>query len=473
MKKILIYSLALLVVSFGACRKIEVDGDSNNEGGTTTPTGNLTLAGQITTNTTLKAGNTYKLQGFVYVTNNAVLTIEPGTRIEGVKSSTSVGALVITKGSKIMAEGTKDKPIVFTSDQGSPKRGDWGGVVILGKAPVNASYNNQQGIGAVEGGVNNAFGLGTYGGSDPADNSGILKYVRIEYAGYAYLPNDELNALTLAGVGNGTTIDYVETFKSNDDGIECFGGTVNLRHIVMLSTLDDDFDTDNGWSGNVQFGIVMRDSSVADVSRSESFESDNDANGSSLTPQTSGVYSNITIIGPAETSTHGFNSLYLAGAQIRRNSAISIFNSVFMGYPVGIFLDAKNGVSVDQNLTSGKINLQNITIAGAYNKPLDYFANLTSPTGFTLASFTTWFNTTSYANSILTNNTDVKITAPFNYTSPDFTPQTGSPLLNSAAFTHAKLPSSFFTPVTFRGAVGTSGEDATWWKDWTKLDLTK
>ena len=156
-----------------------------------------------------------------------------------------------------------------------PQRGDWAGVVLLGNAPTNASFNGVQGVGAIEGGVNNSDGLGLYGlglhGPNPADNSGILRYVRIEYAGYAFLPDKEINGLTFGGVGNKTIVDYVQVSYANDDSFEWFGGTVNCKHLISFRTLDDDFDTDNGFSGKVQFGISLRDSAVADISKSRSF----------------------------------------------------------------------------------------------------------------------------------------------------------------------------------------------------------
>lgn len=475
MKQILILLVAATMASVfsTSCRKIEEDVTVIGGGGDTTGTNeNTVLEGKISSNRTLKKGFTYKLRGFVYVVDGATLTIEAGTTIEGEKGASSRGTLVITRGCKIEAVGTAGEPITFTSDQATPTRGDWGGVVILGNAPTNASFNGTQGVGSVEGGVNTADGLGLYGGTNAEDNSGTLKYVRIEYAGYAYLPDNELNGLTLAGVGSGTTIDYVEIFKANDDAIECFGGNVNLKHTVFVSTLDDDFDTDNGWSGHVQFGIVIRDSAVADVSKSESFESDNDANGSTLTPQTSGVYSNITVVGPRQTTSNVGNSLFLAGAQIRRNSSISIFNSVIMGYPTGILIDASKGTPTDNNITANTLVIKNTTVSGCA-VPIDYVASPTTPTGWTAADATTWFTDAAKGNSILATNDDVKLTAPYNYTSPDFTPATGSPLATGADFSDAKLGDAFFTQVDFKGAVGTSGDDANWWKGWTLLDLTK
>ncbi len=374
------------------------------------------------------------------------------------------GGLIITRSSKIIADGTVDKPIVFTSEAATPARGDWSGIVILGNAPTNSSFNGVQGIGEIEGGINNSDGLGLYGtpitqGQNPADNSGILRYVRIEYAGYAFLPDKEINGLTFGGVGSGTVVDYVQISYANDDSFEWFGGTVNCKHLISFRTLDDDFDTDNGFNGKVQFGIVLRDSGVADISKSEAFESDNDANGSTLTPQTKAIFSNMTIIGPRATPTSIGNSLFLAGAQIRRNSSQSIFNSIIMGWPVGLLIDASKGVPTDNNIPTGLL-VQNTIIAGC-NVAVKYSPSATTPTGATDASMLAWFNTPAYGNSIVSVATDV-LSAPFNYTAPDFTPGSNSPALTGASFTNA---GSGFTSVTYRGAVGPAD---TWFKVWTK-----
>ena len=311
MKKIVAFAVLGILITAG-CRKIEVDGNGKGDGNTTSGETNV-LSGKINADKTLKEGTTYKLRGIVYVVDGATLTIEAGTRIEGEKSTR--GALIVTRGTKLMANGTKEKPIVFTSDSSTPSAGDWGGIVMLGRAKTNNSFNGAAGIGEIEGGVNNADGLGLYGGADDADNSGSLQYVRIEYAGYAFLPDKELNSLTLGAVGSGTTIDYVQVSYALDDAFEWFGGTVNCSHLIAYKTLDDDFDSDNGYRGNVQFGIVLRDSSRADISKVEAFESDNDANGSDLRPQTAPVFSNITAIGPREKINNTGNSLYNAAAQ--------------------------------------------------------------------------------------------------------------------------------------------------------------
>ena len=468
MKKLFLYSVLIAATSMG-CRKIEVDG------GTTVapPTGtteNTILEGRISANLTLKAAYTYKLRGLVYVTNGAILTIEPGTKIVGETGRT--GGLIITRSCKIIADGTVDKPIVFTSEAATPQRGDWAGVVLLGNAPTNASFNGVQGIGEIEGGINNSDGLGLYGtpatqGQNPADNSGILRYVRIEYAGYAFLPDKEINGLTFGGVGNKTIIDNVQVSYANDDSFEWFGGTVNCTHLISFRTLDDDFDTDNGFSGKVQFGISLRDSSVADISKSEAFESDNDAAGSALLPQTAAVFSNMTVMGPKEKLTNTGNGLFVWGAQIRRNSTMSLFNSIIMGYPNGLYIDATKGIPTDNNIP-GSLAVQNTIIAGCPTPVLYSLGTNTNVplTPNTQATITAWFNTPAYGNSILTSNAEVGLTAPYNYSSPDFNPTSGSVAATGAAFGHSKL-STGFTSVTYRGACSVGD---TWWKIWTKFN---
>lgn len=478
-KSMYLLGIAAIAVFSNGCRKIEVDGSGGTVIVPPSSQENTILSGKISTDRTLKAAYTYTLRGLVYVTDGATLTIEPGTKILGEKNTR--GALIITRGCKIIANATADKPIVFTSDQAAPQRGDWAGLVILGRARTNSSYNGSFGLGEAEGGINNGNGDGLYGGTDDGDNSGILKYVRIEYAGYAYLPDKELNGLSLYAVGNGTTISYVQISYANDDSFENFGGTVNMDHLIVYKGLDDELDTDNGYRGNVQFVICMRDSSVADVSGSNGWESDNDANGSAVTipagltaalPQTRAVYSNITMVGPRATTSNVGNSLFRNGAQIRRNSSISLFNSVMMGWPTGLLIDASTGTPTDANITgtpvvpnqSANLFVQNFIIAGC-NTPLKYSASSTAPTGWDLTALTNWFNTPSYNNSILPNAADVKLTDPFNQTgNPDFNPQTGSPLLSGASFASAKLTT--FQNVSYRGACA---QGDTWWKTWTKF----
>jgi hypothetical protein len=377
-----------------------------------------------------------------------------------------IGGLVITRGAKIIADGTVDKPIVFTSASSTPRSGDWAGIVILGKAKVNSTFNGQAGVGEIEGGVNNADGDGLYGGTDDADNSGILRYVRIEYAGYAFLPDKEINALTMGGVGNGTTIDYVQTLYAKDDAFEWFGGSVNCTHLIAYRTQDDDFDTDNGFSGKIQFGLIVRDSTIADISRSESFESDNDANGSTLAPQTQAVFSNITSVGPAATLNNKGNSLYLAGAQIRRNSRISIFNSVFLGWPQGVYIDASKGRPTDLNIADSTLRIRNSIIAGSATA-LKYAPSVSAATGATDASILAWFTDPYFGNSILTTVDDAKFVNPFNYSNPDFSPFGTSPASTGAKFSDPALQG--FKTVPFKGAIAPGGDEASWHKGWARF----
>jgi len=194
----------------------------------------------ITTNTTWTTGKTYKLTGLIYVTNNATLTIQPGVVIKGNFSNTGT-ALIITRGSKLNAIGTATSPIVFTSAKaaGSRAAGDWGGIIILGKAGlnINSGINNIEGITAT---LNTEYGGGTSPIND--DNSGTMKYCRIEFPGFVFSPNNEINGLTMGSVGNKTTIDYVQVSYCNDDAFEWFGGSVNCKHLVSFRNLDDDND---------------------------------------------------------------------------------------------------------------------------------------------------------------------------------------------------------------------------------------
>jgi hypothetical protein len=466
MKRLSLVALAAVVLTAG-CRKIEVDGDGNGNNNGSGNNGNeLILSGKINSDKTLDAGKTYLLRGIVYVVDGAKLTIPAGTVIQGEKSSR--GTLVITRGTQILANGTQEKPVVFTSDQAIPQRGDWGGIVILGRAKTNASYNGTVGVGEIEGGVNNAEGLGLYGGADDNDNSGVLKFVRVEYAGYAFLPDKELNGLTFGGVGRGTVVDHVQVSYANDDSFEWFGGSVDAKYLIAYKGLDDDFDMDNGFSGRIQFGIAFRDSTIADISGSNGFEVDNDAAGSTTLPQTSAIFSNMTIIGPRATLANAGNSNFKRALHLRRNSAVSIFNSVFMGWPVGLLLDASTGTPIDPNYSGGspKAFISNTILAGN-NSQLSYTASATSPTGWSTADLTAYFNRPGGGNALVATTNDVGLIAPFNYdSSVDFNPASGSQAASGGDFTNNKLTNPFFTSTTYRGAAATGD---TWWKTWTSF----
>jgi len=483
MKKSILLLSAFVALIATSCRKIEMDGGTTVVTQPTTPgVQTIILKGRIDKDTVLREGTNYILSGIVYMVNNATMTVQPGVTVKGDYIGANVAALVITRGAKLIADGTQEKPIVFTSNSPVPRSGDWGGIVICGKASVNTAFTGTgggAGVLQVEGGIDNSFGDGLAGGGatpNDADNSGILRYVRIEYAGYAYQPDKEINSLTMAAVGSGTIIDYVQVTYAKDDAFEWFGGTVNCKHLITYKTQDDDFDTDNGYSGKVQFGIALRDSTIADISRSEAFESDNDASGSINNPQTKAVFSNMTVIGPRATLANNGNSLYLTAAQIRRNSGISIFNSIFLGWPAGLLIDARNGRAEQLNVLDSTVRFKNNIIAGcgpltgtdgtSYN-----FAGATGAT-WTADSVKTFFGNTAFSNKVLTNVSDAKMIAPFSYSAPDFLPFGGSngnqDILTGASFTDPKLTSGF-NVVKFRGACDAAGVDAFWWKGWTRF----
>jgi hypothetical protein len=416
----------------------------------------ITISGDITADTKWYAAAKYLLSGFVYVKNNATLTIEPGTVIKGVSGTKA--ALMIEKGSKIMAAGTADKPIVFTSDKAKGQRGygDWGGLVICGNAPTNKHDGGIAGNGVAEGGIGS-----TYGGTNAADNSGVLQYVRIEFPGIGLTAtaNSEINGLTLYAVGSGTTIDHIQVSYSGDDSFEWFGGNVNLKYLVALRGWDDDWDTDNGFSGKVQFFVSLRDPASADQSTSNGFESDNDADGSTLTPITSAIFVNGSVFGPKVTTSTTINSLFGHAMQLRRGSRISIYNTVFAGWPYGLYIDGALGDSPAQ-ANNNVLQIENCVMAGMANS---YKINATS-----LQSPDAWFLSTNPArnNSILATNDLLQVTSPFNLTAPNFLPVSGSPLLTGASFTNTRLTDSFFTAVTYKGAFGTTN----WTSGWCNFD---
>jgi hypothetical protein len=310
-------------------------------------TASVTVNAAITANTTWTADRRYTLIGNIYVRSGATLTIEAGTVIFGDK--VTKGSLVINRGAKIQAVGTAAKPIVFTSSapKGFRNTGDWGGIVILGKA-----NNNQSGTVNIEGITATGTEDGVYGGTDDADDSGALQYVRIEFAGIALSTNNELNSLTLGSVGSATKINNIQVSYGGDDAYEWFGGKVNSTYLISYRTWDDDFDTDFGYTGFNQFGVSFRDPGIADVSGSNIFEADNDANGTAATPLSAPTFANYTIFGPymfAELTSGALdaskiNPNYRRGGHLRRNSNIKIYNSIFVGLVDGILFD-KTGSS--------------------------------------------------------------------------------------------------------------------------------
>lgn len=404
------------------------------------PAPTVTVTGNISSNTTWSAGSVVLLSAQCYVTGNSILTIQAGVVVLCDKNVTGAG-LFITKGSQLIANGTVSSPIVFTSNQpaGQRARGDWGGIILMGKANNNTP-----------GGINNIEGLpistlteyGVASGADDNDNSGSLKYVRLEFGGYAYQQDKEINGLTFGAVGRGTTVDHIQVSYNNDDAFEWFGGTVNCKYLVSFRNLDDDFDTDFGYSGNVQFGLAVRDPQIADapaVSTSEFFESDNNATGTAATPVTSGIFSNITCIGAlrgAPTVTLPASGVgHRNRVRIRRNSALKVYNSVFMDQATrGLFID---GSASETNALNGNLKFKNNVLAGYLQRATESgtFGIIVSNT-FVIAN----------ANDTLKSSANI-LTTPYNYTSPDYRPSAGSIALSGASFTDAAL-SAFTSTVS-------------------------
>jgi hypothetical protein len=431
--KSIVYPLSILsfFLLVNACNKVE----SGTENPNPVITEQEVISGKITASTTWAANKKYLIKGFVYVEEGATLTIEAGTIIKGDKDTK--GTLIIKPGAKIIAQGTAQKPIIFTSNQAKGQRGygDWGGVILLGKAKVNKSPATIEGE-----------NISTFGGTDDEDNSGIMKYVRIEFAGIAFEPDKEINGLTLGGVGRGTQMDYIQVSYSGDDSFEWFGGSANAKHLIAFRGLDDDFDTDNGFSGKVQFGLSLRDPSIADqcsCSSSNVFESDNDGAGSAATPQTSVMFSNFS----AFIGSGVVNSKYNTGALIRRNSAMSLLNTVITGaFPkAGIEL---NGTASQDNFKTGKHELSGLILSEMSKKWL------------TLDS--TRFFSTERSNMVSMGLSDLKLDNAYNsYAAPKFLPLSNSPLLSSPL----TLPTGF-EQVKYRGAF--DKED--WTLGWANFD---
>jgi hypothetical protein len=222
----------------------------------------------------------------------------------------------------------------------------------------------------------------------------------------------------------------------------------------------------------VQFGLVIRDSLIADISNSEAFESDNNSGGTTATPKTSAIFSNITAIGPRATSTNLGSSLFRGATHLRRNTAISIFNSVFLGWPRGIEVDATTGSSTALNLEDSTLRLRNITVAGCATNTR--FSGTAGASITNDAAFSTWISAPFYGNDFLPNTADAKLIQPFNYTTPDPTPFAGSggnqKILTGGGFTDNKFTGDTFfdKTISFRGGVAPAGDLANWWKGWTK-----
>lgn len=462
------WAYILLVAAFAigtvACGEDENDPDSENTGGTggkepgtggtggnpgTGGTGGgghqdhvVTVDDDITSDTTWTADKVWLLKKQVFVKKGATLTVEAGTTVQGEFGT----ALIITRGAKIHAEGTAEKPIVFTSSKkpGERAAGDWGGVILLGRAPINSDggENTIEGFPASQGEDI------TYGGDDPEDSSGVLKFVRIEFAGWEYAPDEEINSLTLGGVGAGTTLEYIQTHMGADDGVEFFGGTVNAKYIVVTRADDDSIDWDLGFTGKLQFVVIQKEELVGN----NGYEADNDGSNMNKEPRSNPTIYNVTMVGsgvgPGEAGKDQI------GMTLREGTAGTLMNHIVMGFP-DFAIDIQHEATVAQ-FETGNLRIENAifwnnTGGDDWNNP-----------AIDKAEADGGFDESVEIGEHPTNRSvDPQLEDPYNLTSPNFLPKAGSPVFEGGA---TPPDDGFFdTSATYVGAFGS--ED--WTRGWT------
>lgn len=429
----------------------------------------IVLSEDISTRT-LSANEKYLLRGQVFVRSGQVLTIEPGTVILGEKSSK--GTLIIDRGAQIIANGTRENPIVFTSNQaaGDRDKGDWGGLVLLGRARVNLPSPAIEGITPQV----------VYGGEDDNDNTGSLQFVRVEFAGIELTPNNETNGITLGAVGRGTTFENIQVSYGGDDGIEWFGGSVNGKYLIVFGTWDDCFDIDNGFSGNLQFGLSVRYPSYADQSDSNGFEWDTDGDNDLTRFRTTAVASNFTVLGPRIDGS-SISANFKHAIDFRRNIAGSIFNSVFVGFPTGVrfnqasvFPNYDGAPATDKGIIANNIIYAQTTaiLSGNTTYPAADIAAYLAANDNIVEAGADFQTTAAYTALGLKEDwffgrTRTNTQYPAH---PSFTVTAGT-LASGAKFDYAKLneegrADQFDKTVTFRGAFGATD----WTAGWTHFD---
>jgi hypothetical protein len=446
------------------------------------------LAADITADRTLFADTVYTLKGFIHVANGATLTIEPGTRIEG-DFGTLGSSLWVLRGAKIDAVGTADRPIVFTSSRPAGQRqpGDWGGLIIVGNARINRTGTvDIEGSGtdgqAVVGGKNYAVQYG--GGTTDTDDSGELRYVRVEFAGYAPSIDTELNSFTFAALGSGTKLSYLQSLAGLDDSFEFFGGTVDAHHLVSYESGDDHFDMSEGYRGRLQYLIAMQSGTLTPRAGAGSVASDpqgieNDGcngsgctNGQSSTPLTTPVVANFTLVGTGSTTTSGSSGG--VGIMLRRGTGGYYVNGLVANWPRAAIsvrdasTFARAGSVAAPDLASADLALRNVVVAA-------------SPATFQSASGSTVQNAFDLAANVITEapaaTTVASLFAAFPATITDattasafdWTPATSSPAaaggMGSFSGKLATTAGSAVAGTAYVGAAEPGG--AKWWQGWT------
>lgn len=412
-------------------------------GGVVEVTDDDITAGQVVNWT---SDNVYLLKGFVFVDSGAVLNIGPGTTIKGAPGQgANASALIVARNGKIMAEGTADNPIVFTSeaDDGNlplTARGLWGGVILLG----NATINTTAGVGQIEG-IPSTEPRGAYGGDDDADNSGVVSYVSIRYGGTEIGAGNEINGLTMGAVGRGTRIENVEVYNNKDDGFEWFGGTVNCKRLISAFNGDDAFDYDEGWRGNGQFWFsIMRDDGNGEGDKAGEHDGGTDPEDGE--PYSMPVIYNATYIGPGQDVGGGV-------LNIRDNAGGKYINSIFYDFKSGAKVeDLGEGEDSRERMKDGELMLAgNIW----YNIGDNELASVSSEQAYLethLDSFENAIADPLFA--MISRDSDEKLNPLPDTTGPAFEDLVDLP-----------AGDAFFAPVDFKGAFGRGN----WAKGWSML----
>ena len=380
----------------------------------------VVVSGGIRANETWTDGNYWVLRGAVFVEEGVTLTIQPGTTVIG--ESGSVGTLIVRRGGKLNAIGTREQPIVFTSDQpvGQRARGDWGGIILNGRAPLNLTGGEGEG----------EADTGIYGGNDPQDDSGSLVYVRVEFAGTEFSPDNELNGIAFQGVGNGGRYEFLQVHMNKDDAFEWFGGTADIKHAIASNAGDDSFDWTFGWRGRGQFLAVTQRGDDADAG----IEADNNEFNNELLPRSAPTLYNLTLCGDRDTD-EGTEST--RGMLLRRGTAGEIRNFIVMNFKnVGLEV---NGTSSLREANAGNLRVSNGVIYNTGAGGTTYAASSTNP----------------LFNSVFTNvrrGESPGIGDCSNHAAPNFLP-TGVATLAGGQLAPAIPPNDgFFEVTTFIGA---------------------
>jgi hypothetical protein len=398
-------------------------------------TGSVDVNGTITTSTTWTNDKRYVLHQFVGVQGPAVLTIQPGTVIYG---GDGQATLFIQRGAKIMAEGTARRPIIFTSPQktGARAQKDWGSLVVLGNAPVN-----------FPGGQSFLEGLPSqpqyaFGGTDPDESSGVMKYIRLEFGGFEIATNQEINGLTLGGVGRGTVIDYIEVLHNKDDCVEWFGGTARAKHILGIDCADDALDTDNGNQMMVQFAAFIKRGDYDEGDSNIWAEADNDANGSANTPVSHQTVYNVTAVRAKTAGTDTGNF----GAVLRRNTEGEYRNVISFGSK-NAPADLRDAATI-ANANAGKLLVDNSILFGDFSDTA--FPGRPAGEGQTTRDF---LFTTNKNNRNVDPRLAIGTVTLIKTLMPDLSPLPDSPALDATFVAHPP-DNGFFDQVDFQGAIG-------------------